>query len=461
MSISYQISLVLVLLLWLVPVVAIILLSILPTTPGCPRRGIPARERKNILLGCILLWSFALGFSLRLGLSIAPLQVVGWIFLGISQFLLWGGTYLVILLIRQRRKGYSERMKAISRSISTPVFTSSDYNAFPKVLLLKDGRLWLCFYQGNDHVDTKNAGKLVHCFSDDDGKTWGEPTVIANHPELDTRNPALGQLADGTLILMIGIYDRFQRKKIQGQWIYSLDGPVGEKWSDPIDISLNEYNAAGLKSAWLSPYGNLFEVDGGYYAAFYGINDPRRKGPEEAVLLLKLDFQNKKWQFWSDAAKSRDDETHPDGRKGAYNEAVIQPLGDQWICLVRSRQKNLYISISSDLRDWSVPRDSGIRGQAPELIYLGTRGDGRVKYFVAYRAELAYTRGGLCTIDPRTHEIICEDIILDAAPGFGGGDSSYVCGALLGDGTILFVNYYVLKCGGKMKGVITQQRYLA
>ncbi|MHA2000384.1 MAG: sialidase family protein [Promethearchaeota archaeon] len=388
--------------------------------------------------------------------------MIGWILAAISQLFLWGGTFMVVLLISSKRRGYAERVEAIKHNEFTVVYESRDYNAFPKLLKLKDGRLWVCYYQGNDHVDTNNAGKLLHCFSDDNGKSWSTPRVLADHPELDTRNPALGQLADGTLILAFGVYDRHKSSGMQTQWIYSRDDGAGNEWSEPMDIVPEDYGTpAGFTQSWLSPYGNVFEASGGHYAAFYGNNEPRRKNNGESVLLLKLDFSKKKWMFWGDAAKADDTERFRDGRIRGYNEAVIQPAGSKWLCISRSTapSRHMYLSLSNDLKNWDVPIDTGIRGEAPELIYLGKGKDGILKYFMAYRAENAYTRGGLAVFKMHNNQIRCENRILKAAPGNGGGDSNYVSGVKLDDGTILFVDYHVLKCRKKIQGFITQQVY--
>ncbi len=69
---------------------------------------------------------------------------------------------------------------------------------FPVMTLLQDGRLAAVFRGGAAHVG--RAGRLDWITSVDSGKTWTVPRTLVDGPE-DDRNPAFGQLRDGTLIL--------------------------------------------------------------------------------------------------------------------------------------------------------------------------------------------------------------------------------------------------------------------
>lgn len=54
------------------------------------------------------------------------------------------------------------------------------------------------FRAGAPHIGL--AGRLDWITSSDSGQTWSKPQVLAESPD-DDRNPAFGQLRDGTLIL--------------------------------------------------------------------------------------------------------------------------------------------------------------------------------------------------------------------------------------------------------------------
>ena len=93
-----------------------------------------------------------------------------------------------------------ERYKYYMDNTATVIYQTNAYTAFPKLLTLQNGSLWTVFYQGDNHVDSQNDGKLYQTFSHDKGKTWELPRLVADDANLDTRNPAIGQLQDGTQI---------------------------------------------------------------------------------------------------------------------------------------------------------------------------------------------------------------------------------------------------------------------
>ncbi len=78
------------------------------------------------------------------------------------------------------------------------------YEAFPDVCRLKDGRLMAVFYAGYDHVSLPTAawpkgGRIVSCFSSDEGRTWSKAAVLYDGPD-DDRDPSIVQLPSGRLL---------------------------------------------------------------------------------------------------------------------------------------------------------------------------------------------------------------------------------------------------------------------
>lgn len=72
---------------------------------------------------------------------------------------------------------------------------------FPVMIKLADGALGAVIRGGAPHVG--RGGRLDFIRSEDGGRTWSEP-VVAIDSEWDDRNPALGQMRDGTLVLAYG-----------------------------------------------------------------------------------------------------------------------------------------------------------------------------------------------------------------------------------------------------------------
>ena len=70
---------------------------------------------------------------------------------------------------------------------------------WPSIARLQDGRL-ITVASGlrMNHVDP--FGKVVACFSEDEGKSWSEPIVLINTP-LDDRDAGILPYKDGFLLL--------------------------------------------------------------------------------------------------------------------------------------------------------------------------------------------------------------------------------------------------------------------
>src|SRR5688500_3645462 len=144
---------------------------------------------------------------------------------------------------------------------------------------LNDGRLAAVFRAGAPHIG--RAGRLDWITSSDSGKTWTKPQVLAESPE-DDRNPAFGQLRDGTLILAYCILSGHDEagtglSKNRGDRIFdgvytirSRDG--GKRWSRAVtDNRTSRPRGAGAGTrAVVAPYGEVVPLrDGSGLMAVY------------------------------------------------------------------------------------------------------------------------------------------------------------------------------------------------
>src|SRR5258706_11215684 len=75
---------------------------------------------------------------------------------------------------------------------------TSGLGYFPVAIHLKNGDVLAVIRSGAPHIGVKGRLDLVR--STDKGKTWSAPWTAIDE-DLDDRNPALGQLTDGTLVL--------------------------------------------------------------------------------------------------------------------------------------------------------------------------------------------------------------------------------------------------------------------
>jgi len=84
---------------------------------------------------------------------------------------------------------------------------------FPVLIRLQDGRLMAVLRGGAPHIG--RLGRLDIVTSSDDGRTWATPRTVMDGPD-DDRNPGLGQLKNGDILLTYAIihgYDENDRHR--------------------------------------------------------------------------------------------------------------------------------------------------------------------------------------------------------------------------------------------------------
>ncbi len=126
------------------------------------------------------------------------------------------------------------------------------YEAFPDVCRMADGRLLCVFYAGYGHVALPNAqlplgGRVVGCYSSDEGRTWSAAEIIYDGPD-DDRDPSITQLRDGRLLCTYFSL----RAKEGGKWdglgsfcVISSDG--GKTWGAPMQLSKDYYCSSPVR----------------------------------------------------------------------------------------------------------------------------------------------------------------------------------------------------------------------
>lgn len=131
---------------------------------------------------------------------------------------------------------------------------------FPVMSILQDGTVAVVYRAGAAHIGIH--GRLDMVKSSDGGKTWTAPQVVAAGPG-DIRNPAFGQLADGTLVLSYSIFKNYDA---QGNYFNNghayFDGmytirsrDMGKTWDQPTKTPLDPLGA--------SPYGRIVQLADG------------------------------------------------------------------------------------------------------------------------------------------------------------------------------------------------------
>ena len=244
---------------------------------------------------------------------------------------------------------------------------------FPVLVRLKDGSLGAVMRGGAPHIGIK--GRLDWIRSEDRGRTWSKPTVIVDS-KWDDRNPALGQMADGTVV--VG-YAEASTYNEQGKWdtsagsydlfyVTSRDG--GKTWSKKKKL----YCGPIMNG---SAFGRIIhDRHGTALMAIYGRRNPSYEGPE------KLDGNGRDY---AGIIRSKDN-----GRTwvdfslilSRHNEAALQVLADgRLMAVVRTQNGALSVTESrDDGYRWSPPRKLTRRGQHPADICLLKSGTLLVTY---------------------------------------------------------------------------------
>ena len=146
---------------------------------------------------------------------------------------------------------------------------------FPVAIRLATGEVLAVVRGGGAHLS--RAGRLDLVMSDDGGRTWSKPWTVIDGPE-DDRNPALGQLADGTILLAYAVLSGYEADGQRlpedvSKWVF--DGVYvirskdkGKTWTKP-ELS-PEIHAFYAGQGAVSPYGKIIQLgDGTVIMAVY------------------------------------------------------------------------------------------------------------------------------------------------------------------------------------------------
>jgi len=145
---------------------------------------------------------------------------------------------------------------------------TSGLGYFPVAVRLRNGDVLAVIRGGAAHIGVKGRLDLVR--STDGGKTWSPPWTAIDG-SLDDRNPAIGQLKDGAIVLAYAVAGNYDEtglhfkggrtdRLFDGVYLtYSRDN--GRTWSksvrDPVIHKF--YDAQGL----VSPYGKIVQLPDG------------------------------------------------------------------------------------------------------------------------------------------------------------------------------------------------------
>jgi len=218
---------------------------------------------------------------------------------------------------------------------------------FPVLVQLRDGSLGAAVRGGAPHIGIK--GRLDWIHSTDGGRTWSAPSVIVDS-EWDDRNPAVGLMADGAIVVAYAEARTYNEK---GEWdtsageyvlFYVLSTDNGRTWSEKQKLYTGPIRGG-------SPFGRIILLsDGTALMSLYGGRDPGWQGqlPEGANKLSGLVRSTDNGRTWSEFSLVS---------ATGHNEMTLLALSDDHLLAeLRTSAGAVDQSESADGgRTWSAP----------------------------------------------------------------------------------------------------------
>jgi hypothetical protein len=307
---------------------------------------------------------------------------------------------------------------------------------FPDIAKRKNGELLVVYYWNSCHVPKtaeQDKGVIRMIRSGDNGKSWSEPVTVVDwrHTGLETRDPNLLELHDGTLWLTFFTFSYLgETDYLKNRQTYSMrssDG--GATWSEPVKITgQNVWNARQGTPAVLE--------NGDILIPLYGSHDYSTKLNTWRLSAIRSSDGGLSWGDETEIAISRDDE--------AYNEAAFLYVGDRTIyCL--TREPGIMFKSADSGRTWSKLYSVG-RVHRPHFLNIDS-----TRAFVTWSNPIGVSCGAL---EPAKNRRVMgkwfdlqqgweatEAKVIYDPPTTGVFDMGYSSSVLLPDNRILTIYY--------------------
>jgi photosystem II stability/assembly factor-like uncharacterized protein len=276
------------------------------------------------------------------------------------------------------------------------------------------------------------AGRLDLVQSGDGGRSWSAPWTVVDGPE-DDRNPALGQLRDGTLLLAYAVLSGYladgvsvgprSSRHFDGVYV-ARSSDRGRTWSKGRRSEAIWKFHAGRGA--VSPYGKLIQTQDGtvLLAVYFEFFDERGN---ESYVFRSPDGG----RTWGEPALV--------GRH--YNETALAELPDGSLLAALRSERGGHVAVarSSDGgRVWSEPVRVTRDSEHPADLLV--RGSGEVVLTFGQRNRPLGAQALVSNDSGRTWDLSRPMLLAGDAPS---GDCGYPSSVELPDGKILTMFYQV------------------
>ncbi len=311
------------------------------------------------------------------------------------------------------------------------VIYEGNYPAWPWIARTPAGQL-LCTFREDGQADRKDSGhgftpvgQMLLARSDDDGRTWSPPTVVADNPGYDDCTGAIAVLADGSW--MVAYFSRFTAGGYSQAWV-TRSQDEGQTWGPSIRLVDDDTRTRGAPVALsngdiLVPiYRSMFSKDG--HVPMAAISSDGGKSWQVVFLPNAPGDELNEWSAY---------EVEPGRIIGIHRDEAEATRGTLWktesLDFARTWTKPAATNVRTELS--SAPAQLAMHGQTPVLTYAESR---------MVSVAMVATR------DPDYLEWDVEDRVRCyqyRADGKRIADASYPCSVATGPHQRLIVDYEI------------------